>query len=221
MTSDHRTIDVTPELYQYLVDHGAPPDATYEGIRADTLAEAGDAAGMQIGPDQYALLRLLTQVVGVTHAVEVGTFTGTSAAAIATGLRPGGRLVCCDLSEAWTAIARRHWARAGIDDRIDLRLAPAGETLATLAADRPVDLAFVDADKGGYIGYYEALVPLLRTGGVLVADNVLWSGRVVDPTVTDHDTEAIRRFNEHVAADERVDKVMLTVGDGITICRKR
>lgn len=221
MTADHRTIDVTPELYQYLVDHGAPPDAIYEGIRADTLAEAGDAAGMQIGPDQYALLRLLTQVVGVTLAVEVGTFTGTSAAAIATGLRPGGRLVCCDLSEAWTAIARRHWARAGIEDRIDLRLAPAGETLATLAADGPVDLAFVDADKGGYIGYYEALVPLLRTGGVLVADNVLWSGRVVDPKATDDDTEAIRRFNEHVAADERVDKVMLTVGDGITICRKR
>lgn len=216
-----RTIEVTEAVYDYLVAHGTPPDATYEAIRADTVAHAGDFAGMQIGPDQYAFLRVLATIVGVRLAVEVGTFTGTSAASVAAALQPGGRLVCCDISDEWTSIARRHWEAAGLADRIDLRLAPALETLAALPDDQPVDFAFVDADKPAYVDYYEALVPRLRPGGVLVADNVLWSGRVVDPAATDESTEAIRRFNDHVAADERVDKVMLAVGDGITICRKR
>ena len=220
MARELRTIDVTTEVYDYLLAHGTPADETYEAIRADTEAAAPDWAGMQIGPDQYAFLRLLTAVVGVRRAVEVGTFTGTSAAAVAAALEPGGTLVCCDISEAWTTIARRHWEAAGLADRIDLRLAPALETRRALP-DEPVDFAFLDADKGGYVGYYEALVPRLRPGGVLVADNVLWSGRVVDPAVDDDDTVAIRRFNDHVAADPRVDKVMLAIGDGITICRKR
>ncbi len=219
--ADLRTIEVTEAVYDYLVTHGTPPDATYEAIRADTVAHAGDFAGMQIGPDQYAFLRVLATIVGVRLAVEVGTFTGTSAVAVAAALQPGGRLICCDISAEWTAIARRHWEAAGLADRIDLRLAPALETLAALPDDQPVDFAFVDADKPAYVDYYEALVPRLRPGGVLVADNVLWSGRVVDPTATDESTEAIRRFNDHVAADTRVDKVMLAVGDGITICRKR
>lgn len=221
MAPDLRTIAVTDAVYDYLVAHGTPPDATYEAIRTDTLASVPDLAGMQIGPEQYAFLRLLAEIVGVHFAVEVGTFTGTSAAAVAAALRPGGRLVCCDISVAWTDIGRRHWEAAGLADRIDLRLAPALETLAALPTDRPVDFAFVDADKGGYVDYYEALVPRLRPGGVLVADNVLWSGRVVDPAATDDDTDAIRRFNRHVARDDRVAKVMLAVGDGITICRKR
>lgn len=216
-----RTIDVTDEVFDYLVAHGTPPDATYDAIRSETEAATGTAAGMQVGPDQYALLTLLTQLVGVDLAVEVGTFTGTSAVAIARGLRPGGRLVCCDVSEEWTAIARRHWATAGLDDRIDLRIAPALETLAALPTDRPVDLAFVDADKPGYVDYYEALVPRLRPGGLLIADNVLWSGRVADPAADDENTVAIRRFNDHVADDDRCDRVMLAVGDGITLCRKR
>jgi caffeoyl-CoA O-methyltransferase len=216
-----RTIQVTDELFEYIVANGTPPDATYEAIRADTLEAAGPFAQMQIGPDQYALLTMLARLTGSTLAVEVGTFTGTSAVAIARGLSAGGRLVCCDISEEWTSIARRHWKAAGLDDRIDLHLAPALETLASLPNDEPVDFAFVDADKGGYVDYYEALVPRLRPGGLLVADNVLWSGRVVDPDVSDSDTEAIRRFNDHVAADSRCDKVMLAVGDGITLCRKR
>lgn len=220
MAPDPRTIAVTPAVYDYLVAHGTPPDDTYEAIRTDTLAAAGDFAGMQIGPDQYAFLRLLVQVVGVRLAVEVGTFTGTSAAAIAAGLEPGGRLVCCDISEEWTAIARRHWAAAGLADRIDLRLAPATATLAALPDDPPIDFAFIDADKPSYIDYYEAIVPRLRTGGVLVADNVLWSGNVVDESIVDDNTQAIRAFNDHVVADDRVSKVMLAVGDGITICRK-
>src|SRR5688572_15731670 len=195
---DFRSIDVTADVFAYLVEHGTTPDETYEAIRAETVAAAGPYAGMQIGPDQYALLTLLVRLVGVHVAVEVGTFTGTSAVAIARGLADGGRLVCCDISEEWTAIARRHWAEAGLDDRIDLRLAPALDTLAALPAEPAVDFAFIDADKGGYLDYYEALVPRLRTGGLLVADNVLWSGRVVDPTATDDDTEAIRRFNDRV-----------------------
>jgi caffeoyl-CoA O-methyltransferase len=215
-----RAIQVTEDLYDYLVAQGTPPDDTYAAIRRDTLEVAPLAAGMQIGPDQYALLTMLVRLTGTRLAVEVGTFTGTSAVAIARGLSEGGRLVCCDVSEPWTAVARRHWGEAGLADRIDLRLAPALDTLADLPGD-PVDFAFVDADKGGYVDYYEALVPRLRPGGLLVADNVLWSGRVVDPSATDDDTEAIRRFNTHVATDDRCDTVMLTVGDGITLCRKR
>lgn len=221
MAPDPRTINVTPDVYEYLVAHGTPPDATYQAIHTETLSAAPDFAGMQIGPDQYAFLRLLVQIVGVRLAVEVGTFTGTSAAAMAAGLEPGGRLVCCDISEEWTSIARRHWEAAGLSDRIELRLAPATETLAALPADPPIDFAFIDADKPGYIDYYEAIVPRLRPGGVLVADNVLWSGQVVDEGVDDANTRAIRAFNDHVVADDRVTKVMLAVGDGITLCRKR
>ncbi len=218
---EFRAIEVTPQVFDYLVGHGTPPDPIYDAIRADTEAEAGAFAGMQIGPDQYALLTLLTRLTDAQLAVEVGTFTGTSAVAIARGLADGGTLVCCDISEEWTAIARRHWDTAGVADRIDLRLAPALDTLSGLPDDRPVDLAFIDADKPGYIDYYEALVPRLRPNGLLIADNVLWSGNVVDPAVTDDNTEAIRRFNDHVAADDRCDTVMLAVGDGITLCRKR
>lgn len=216
-----RAIQVTEDLYEYLVAHGTPADDVYLAIREDTEAAAGALAGMQIGPDQYALLTMLARLVGTRFAVEVGTFTGTSAVAIARGLDEGGRLLCCDVSEEWTSVALQHWGRAGLADRIELRLAPAGETLAALPAGTTIDFAFVDADKGGYVDYYEAIVPRLRPGGLLVADNVLWSGRVVDPATTDADTEAIRRFNDHVAADPRCDTVMLAVGDGITLCRKR
>ncbi len=219
--ADFRSIDVTSEVFDYLCAHGTPPDATYEAIRAETEEACGPFAGMQIGADQYALLTLLTRLVDARFAVEVGTFTGTSATAIAKGLPEGGRLLCCDISEEWTAIARRHWAAAGVADRIDLRLAPALETLSALPDDAVIDLAFIDADKTGYVGYYEAIVPRLRPNGLLIADNVLWSGRVVDPSVTDADTEAIRAFNDHVAADGRCDTVMLSVGDGITLVRRR
>jgi caffeoyl-CoA O-methyltransferase len=218
---DPRVVEVTEEIYDYLVAHSTPPDPIYEAIRADTIAEAGDWAGMQIGPDQYRFLQMLVGLIGARLAVEVGTFTGTSAAAVAPALLPGGRLICCDVSEEWTSIARRHWEAAGLTDRIDLRLAPAIETLRALPDDPPVDYAFIDADKEAYVDYYEALVPRLRPGGVLVADNVLWSGQVVDPSVTDASTEALRRFNDVVAADDRVTNVMVAVGDGLMICTKR
>ena len=220
MAPDPRAAGVSVEIYEYLAAHSTPPDPIYEAIRADTIAAAPDWAGMQIGPDQFRFLQILVGIVGAKLAVEVGTFTGTSAAAVAPALMPGGRLVCCDISEEWTSIARGHWEAAGLDDRIDLRLAPALETLDALPHDPPVDFAFVDADKESYVDYYEALVPRLRQGGVLVADNVLWRGQVVDPSVTDESTEALRRFNDHVAADDRVSNVMVAVGDGLMICRK-
>jgi len=225
--TDHRALGASSEVYEYLLSRSTPPDPVYTAIRDDTIANTGDAAGMRIGPDQFTLMRLLTELTGVDLAVEVGTFTGSSGAAIARGLRPGGRLVCCDVSDQWTRIARRHWADAGLADRIDLRIGPALDTLSALwdelaeLGGRQVDLAFVDADKTAYLDYYESIVPHLRPGGVLLADNVLWSGRVADPDVTDADTEAIRRFNDHVADDARVDAVILSIGDGITLCRRR
>ena len=175
---------------------------------------------MQIGADQGALMTLLTRLVGARQAVEVGTFTGFSSICIARGLAPGGRLLCCDISEEYTAIAKEAWAEAGVADRIELRLAPALETLQALPADLTIDLVFIDADKGGYAAYYEELVPHVRSGGLLLADNTLWSGRVVDESATDEDTTAIRAFNDRVAADDRVESFILPVGDGLTLIRK-
>jgi predicted O-methyltransferase YrrM len=158
------------------------------------------------------------------RVVEVGTFTGYSALAMAMALPPGGRIVCCDISEEYTAVARRYWKEAGVADRIDLRLGPAKETLAKLlATDGPAshDLAFIDADKTGYDAYYEACLQLLRPGGIIAIDNVLWSGRVADPAVTDADTAALRALNAKIRDDRRVDAVVLTVGDGLTLARRK
>jgi caffeoyl-CoA O-methyltransferase len=172
---------------------------------------------MQIAPEQGAFMTLLTRVLGVRNAVEVGTFTGYSALSIARGLAPGGRLLCCDVSEEWTSIGREHWQRAGVADRIDLRIAPALDTLRALPADRTVDLAFIDADKPNYIGYYDELVPRLAPTGVILVDNVLWGGRIVDGSTVDDNTVALRAFNDHVVADARVDQVMLPISDGLTM----
>ncbi len=176
---------------------------------------------MQIGADQGALLTMLTRLVGARRAVEVGTFTGYSSLCIARGLAPGGKLLCCDVSEEWTAIARRHWEMAGVSGSIDLRLAPALETLQSLPAEPPIDLAFIDADKPSYRSYYDEIVPRLRAGGVVLLDNVLWSGAVVDEADTSENTEAIRAVNDHIASDDRVEAVMLPIADGLTIARKR
>ena len=161
--------------------------------------------------------------IGARRAVEVGTFTGLSALAIAGGLPPEGRLLCFDISEEWTAIAQRYWAEAGVAERIDLRLAPALETLETLLEEERAhyDLAFIDADKAGYEAYYEACLKLLHGGGLIVVDNTLWSGRVIDPEVNDEDTVAIRQFNDKLHADERVDLSLLPLADGLTLARKR
>jgi caffeoyl-CoA O-methyltransferase len=215
-----KTVAVTPEVHEYLVAHGPPLDAVQRSLIRETEA-LGAVAGMQIAPEQGAFMTLLTQLVGATFAVEVGTFTGYSALCIARGLAPGGRLLCLDVSEEWTAIGRRHWAEAGLDERIELRLGPAEDALRALPADPPVDLAFIDADKGGYRTYYDLLVERLRPGGLVLLDNVLWGGSVVDPADEGDDCRAIRAVNDHVAADDRVDVVMLPIADGLTIARKR
>jgi caffeoyl-CoA O-methyltransferase len=175
---------------------------------------------MQIGPEQGTFMTTLTRAIGARLAVEVGTFTGYSSLCIARGLGSSGRLICCDVSDEWTSIGRKHWEQAGVADRIDLRIGPALDTLRSLPKDAHVDLAFVDANKSGYLDYYEELIPRLRANGVLLADNVLWSGRVIDDTADDEDTVAIRAFNDRVAQDDRVDAVMLPIGDGLTMIRK-
>jgi caffeoyl-CoA O-methyltransferase len=218
--SDPKTIGLSTELHDYAVAHGTPPDEVQESLIAATQA-LGGVSRMQIAPEQGAIMTILTKLVGVHFAVEVGTFTGYSSICIARGLAPGGRLLCCDVSEEWTAIAREHWVAAGVDDRIDLRIGPAADTLRSLPDEPSIDLAFIDADKTGYRTYYDEIVDRLRPGGVVLIDNVLWSGNVIDPADTSDDTEALRALNDHVAADERVEAVLLPISDGLTLARRR
>jgi len=180
-------------------------------------------AGMQIGPDQAAFLALLVRGIGARRCIEVGTFTGYSALAVACALPPHGRLVCCDISRQWTDIARRSWQEAGVADRVELRLAPALDTLRDLAANETgtYDFAFIDADKSHYGAYYEQCLTLLRPGGLITLDNMLWSGRVADASQHDPDTDAIRDLNAKILADPRVDACLLTIGDGVMLARKR
>lgn len=214
-----RSALISAELFDYVAAHAPEPDEVLRDLAADTAAMGG-VSSMQIAPDQGAFMGLLARLVGVRFAVEVGTFTGYSSICLARALSPGGRLLCCDVSEDYTAIARKYWERAGVADRIDLRIAPAAETLAGLPEDPSIDFAFIDADKTGYLGYWELIVPRLRPGGVLLVDNVLWSGKVVDPAANDADTVALRAFNDRVSADERVEAVLLPVADGLTLARK-
>jgi len=215
-----KSVIVTQALHDYTVAHGSPPDPVQESLIAMTL-ELGGVSRMQIAPEQGAFMTMLTKLVAARFAVEVGTFTGYSSICIARGLAPGGRLLCCDVSEEWTSIARDHWAQAGVDDRIELVIGPAADTLRALPHDPPIDLAFIDADKTGYRIYYDEIVDRLRPGGVVLLDNVLWSGNVVDDADQSDDTVAIRAVNDHVAADERMEAVMLPIADGLTIARKR
>lgn len=208
-------------LHQYLVDHGTPPDELQQALIDTTRERFGRVAGMQIDPVQGAFMEMLVRLMRPAFVVEVGTFTGYSSICLARGLPDRGRLLCCDVSDEFTSVAREFWRRDGIDDRIELRLGPAVETLAALPDDPPVDLAFIDADKGGYQDYYEAIIARMRPGGVVLADNVLWSGAVIDRSRTDDDTEAIRAFNDALAGDHRVEVVMLPLGDGLTMARKR
>lgn len=211
---------LTPPLYEYLVAHNPPEDDVLRDLVAETQ-RLGGVARMQIAVEQGAFLGWLARVIGARRAVEVGTFTGYSAISIARGLPPDGRLLCCDVSEEWTTIAKRYFARAGLADRIELRLAPALETLERLPRTPDVDLAFVDADKENYRAYYEALLPRLSPRGVLVFDNVLWGGSIIDPANRNASTVALRELNDLVARDPRVDAVMLPVADGLSLVRRR
>ncbi|MGI9625539.1 MAG: O-methyltransferase [Longimicrobiales bacterium] len=210
---------LTDALYEYMAAHRSPDDPVVRELRDET-ADLGRSSVMQIAPDQATFLRILVGAIGARRAIEVGTFTGYSALAIAQGLGPDGKLLCMDVSEEWTKIARRYWDKAGVGERIELRLGPAADTLRSLPMDPVYDFAFVDADKKGYPVYWEELVRRLRPGGLLAIDNVLWEGEVVDPQKQGEDVQAIRQFNDQVLADDRVETVMLSVADGLTLARK-
>jgi len=206
-------------LYDYLVAHRTPDDEVVRELREET-ARLGSHAVMQISPDQASFLRILVAATGARRAIEVGTFTGFSALAIARGLPPDGKLLCLDVSEEWTAIGRRAWQKAGILDCIELRIGPAAEALQRLPSEPVFDFAFIDADKRGYPVYWNEIVRRLRPGGLVAVDNVLWEGEVVDPDKQGEDVVAIRRFNELVLADTRVESVMLALADGLTLARR-
>ncbi|RKN28351.1 O-methyltransferase [Micromonospora musae] len=212
-----KSIPLTDELHAYLVGHGSPPDEIIRDLAEETRTVLPDEATMQVAPEQAAFLTFLTRILGVRQAVEVGTFTGLSSLAIARGLAEGGRLTCFDISEEYTGIARRYWARAGVDDRIELRIGPAGDTLRELPHERYLDFAFIDADKTGYPIYWAELVPRMRPGGVIAVDNVLRGGAVIAPR--NESDRAIAAFNDEVLADVRVDAVMLPIADGLTLAR--
>lgn len=214
------TLNITQQLNDYVRAHSTLPDEVQQSLIEETARSTGGAVTMQISPDEGLFLTFITRLLGARNAVEVGTFTGYSSLSIARGLADGGKLLCCDVSEEWTAIARAHWDKAGVSDRIDLRIAPAIETLQALPQEPTIDLAFIDADKESYIAYWEALVPRMRQGGVILVDNTLWSTRVIDPD-PDETTQAIKRFNAHAAADSRVDLVVLTLSDGVTMAVKK
>lgn len=220
MTDTPKSFHLSPEIHDYLVRHGTPPDEIQRALIEETK-RLGGIAIMQIAPEQGAFMTLLAKLIGARRAIEVGTFTGYSALCLARGLADGGHLLCCDISEEWTRIGLPYWEKAGVAHKIELRLGPAVETLSALPPDPVVDLAFIDADKGGYPVYYEEILARLRPGGLILVDNVLFMGTVVDPSVTNESVVAIRAFNDRVARDERVDRVMIAVGDGLTLLRKR
>jgi caffeoyl-CoA O-methyltransferase len=207
------------KLYSYLVAHRTPDDDVALELREET-ARLGERSVMQISPDEAAFLRLLVAATGARSALEIGTFTGYSALAIARGLPAGGRLLCLDVSAEWTDVARRYWAAAGVADRIELRLGPAAESLRALPDAPTFDFAFIDADKKGYPVYWEEVVRRLRPNGLVAVDNVLRHGDVVRPEQTGESVTAIRQLNEMVVADARVESVMLAVADGLTLARR-
>src|SRR3954452_19342632 len=220
MTS--KSIGLPDGVHDYLLAHGVREPAILARLREETASHP--RAQMQIAPEQAAVLRLLVELTGARRCLEIGTFTGYSSLSVALALPADGTIVCCDVSEEFTSIARRYWTEAGVADKVDLRLAPAVETLDALLADGQAgtfDLAFIDADKRGYPAYWERCVQLVRAGGVIAVDNVLWGGDVAVPSVTDADTLALRQVNDTIHADERVWPVMLAIADGMTIARKR
>jgi caffeoyl-CoA O-methyltransferase len=208
------------DLHRYLVEHGSRRDDVLIRLAEETEA-LGEISVMQIAPDQGALISLLVRAIGSRRALELGTFTGYSAICIARGLPGDGRLLACELSEEWAEIARRYFAEAGVADRIELRLGPALDTLRALPPDEEFDFAFIDADKQGYLDYYEAVLARLRPGGLMMIDNVLRGGAVLDAGDDSPGNTVIRELNERVASDDRVDVAMLGVADGITLALRR
>lgn len=216
MSANH--VELTPELTEYLRVHSLREPEIARRLREETATLA--EAGMQLMPEEAQVLALLVKVLGARKTIEAGVFTGCSSLAVATALPEDGRLIACDISEKWTSIARRYWKEAGVEHKIDLRLGPAVETWKALAASSEAgtfDFAFIDADKTNYSNYYELALKLVRPGGLIAVDNVLWHGRVVDPSVQDADTESIRAFNRKLHADERVWLSVVPIGDGLSL----
>lgn len=219
MSSAH--IGLSEDLADYVLKLGHRESGAQRRLREETAGIPG--AGMQITPGQGAFMAILVKLMGAKLCLEIGTFTGYSALSVAAALPAGGKLVCCDVSREWTDMGRRYWQEAGVIDRIDLRIAPALDTLNALLEEGMAgrfDFSFIDADKENYGGYYEKSLELLRPGGLIAVDNVLWSGAVVDESDSSPDTQAIRALNERIAADERVEHVLLPVGDGLTLAHK-
>jgi len=220
MSSAPKSFHLSPEIHAYLLAHGSQPDEIQQGLIDETNA-LGGISMMQVAPEQGAFMSLMTRLLGARRAIDVGTFTGYSALCIAQALPEDGLLVCCDVSDEWTSVGVPYWEKAGVRSRIDLRIAPAIDTLRSLPADEQFDLAFIDADKPNYHAYYEELLRLVRPGGLILVDNVLWSGNVVNEDANDENTVAIRAFNDAIAADDRVESVMLAISDGLSFLRVR
>ena len=214
------TEHVSPQLLAYVLAHTTPPDPLLAGLAAETARRFPGDAGLQIGPEQGTFMTMLSTLVGARQAVEVGTFTGYSAICLARGLAPGGKLICCDINAEWTALAAGYWDRAGLADRIELRLGPAIDSLRALPPQETLDLAFIDADKPGYVSYWDEIVPRLRPGGLVLVDNTFLHGRIFRDE-PDASARAIREFGDHAIADGRVEQVMLSIGDGLLLARKR
>ena len=216
-----RALELSGALMRYVSQHGSRETAVQKRLRAETLKQP--MAQMQIGAEQGALMQILVRMLGARRCIEIGTFTGYSALAVAMALPANGKIVCCDISEEWTSIARRYWKLAKVDRKIELRLAPALRTLDGLVRNEKskYDFAFIDADKANYQNYFERCLKLLRPGGLIAVDNTLWSGRVLDGNSAEKDTRAIRAFNRRLQRDRRVEVALLTVGDGLTLALKR
>ena len=214
----NRTLTLTDDLVDYIHAYGVREHPVLAGLRERT-AELPQH-GMQICPDQGAFMAMLVRLTGARRILEIGTFTGYSSTAMALAMPPDGRIICCDVSQEWTDIARQAWADAGVAEKVELRLAPATETLTDLDDDA-FDLAFIDADKPSYDAYYEGCLRVVRPGGLILIDNVLWSGDVANPAVDNDNVRAIRALNAKIAADERVDHVLLPLADGLTVARVR
>ncbi len=217
-----QTIGLSDALAAYVVQYGAREPDVLARLRAETAALPQHR--MQIPPEQGAFLALLVELIGARRCIEVGTFTGYSSTAMALALPEDGQIVCCDVSEEWTTLARKYWDEAGVADKIDLRIAPAADTLDQLIAageESAYDLAFIDADKTAYDGYYERLLRLVRPGGLIALDNTLWGGEVLDPDAEDADTRALQTLNSKLAADDRVTLCLLPIADGVTLARRR
>jgi caffeoyl-CoA O-methyltransferase len=209
-----------PNLHAYLVAHASPPDPLLRDLITETAERFPGNVIYQIGPEQGTFMTMLASLMGARQAIEVGTFTGYSSVCLARGLADGGKLICCDINEDWTSLARTYWEKAGLAGRIELRLGPALATLRALPAGAQFDLAFIDADKRGYRSYWEELVPRMRPGGLIMVDNTLLHGRIFEAS-PDPDAQAIKEFNEYVLTDDRVELVMLPVGDGLTLARTK